>query len=130
MALVLQAMCAGLDRLVHLVGHTWPQEVLPQQKQGKIMPLMSCISVAPIQSGNMMDLGTTKSKISSVSPWALSIGIRHPDKSENSVNSVGSVCLPHLEVCSARSTFKSVCSCAFSQSNTSLNNRTSLWASA
>ena len=33
-----------------------------------------------------------------------------------------------LEVCSARSTFKSVCFCAFSKSNTVLNSGSSLWA--
>ena len=35
-----------------------------------------------------------------------------------------------LEVCSARSIFKSVCFCAFSQSNTVPNIRSSFWASA
>ena len=57
---MLQAMCAGLDRLLHLVGHTWPPEALSQQGQGMVMPLMTCISVAPIQSGNMMGLGDHK----------------------------------------------------------------------
>ena len=50
-------MHAGHDRLVHLVGHTWPPEVLPQQRQGTVTPFMLCISVAPIQTENMMGLG-------------------------------------------------------------------------
>ena len=31
--------------------------MLPQQGEGSIVPLMACISVVPIQGGNMMFLG-------------------------------------------------------------------------
>ena len=60
MALMLQAMHTGPDRLLHLVGHTWPPEVLPQQRQGMVTSLMNCMSVVPIQGGNMMGLGDHK----------------------------------------------------------------------
>ena len=33
-ALILKAMHAGLYGLLHLVGHSWLPEVLPQQAQG------------------------------------------------------------------------------------------------
>ena len=60
---MLQAMHAGLDRLLPLVGHTWSTEVLLQQRQGTVMPLMTHILVAPIQSGNTMGLGDHKSSV-------------------------------------------------------------------
>ena len=46
---MLQAMWAGLYGLVHLVGHSWPPEAFPQQTQGMVTPLMTCILVAPIE---------------------------------------------------------------------------------
>ena len=54
---MLQAMCAGFYGLLHLVDHSLPQDTSPQQRQGMVMPLMTCISVAPIQSGNTVCLG-------------------------------------------------------------------------
>ena len=54
---MLQVMCAGFYGLLHLVGHSCPPEAFPQQAQGMVMPLMTCISVAPIQSGNTVCLG-------------------------------------------------------------------------
>ena len=66
MALMLQAMHAGLDKMLHLVGHTWLSEALLQQRQGTVTPLMTCISVAPIQSGNTMVLGDHEEQIFSL----------------------------------------------------------------
>ena len=55
--LMLQAMCAGLQGFLYLVSHPQPPETFPQQQQGTVMPLMTCISVAPIQSGGIVCLG-------------------------------------------------------------------------
>ena len=55
--LMLQGIDAGFYGFLHLVGHSWPPGVFLQQKQGTVAPLMTCISVAPIQSGNTVCLG-------------------------------------------------------------------------
>ena len=57
---MLQAMCAGFYGLLHLVGHSWPPEVFPQQRQCTVMPLMTYILVAPSQSDNVVCLGDHK----------------------------------------------------------------------
>ena len=49
---MLQTMCAGPDGFLHLVGHSWPPEAFLQQGPCTVTPLMACISVASIQSGN------------------------------------------------------------------------------
>ena len=74
--------------------------------------------------------GTMKSRRSSVSPF----GVEHRYKAPWWITKF---CQFHkisqpssLEVCSARSAFKSVFFCAFSQSNTVLNIGPSFWASA
>ena len=63
LALMLQAMCAGLQGFLHLISHPWPTEVFAQQRQGMVMPLMTCISVPPIQSGNTVCLGDHEEQI-------------------------------------------------------------------
>ena len=55
-----QVMCTGHQGNLHLAGHSGPPETFPQQGQGLIMPLMACISVAPIWGGKMMCLGDHK----------------------------------------------------------------------
>ena len=53
-ALMLQAMCTGLNGLLHLIGHAWPPEALPQQGQGMVMSLITHIPMALIQGSDMM----------------------------------------------------------------------------
>ena len=129
-ALRLQTMCTGINGLLHLIGHAWPTKVLLQQGQSVVMSLMTCIHMAPFQGGNMMGLRTTKSRRSSVSPF----GVEHKYKVPWWIVKFFQFCKiswpSSLEVCSARSAFKSVFFCAFSQSNTALNIRSSFWASA
>ena len=56
--LMLQATHAGFYGLLHPVGHSLPSEEFLQQAQGMVVPLMTCILVAPIQSGdNIVCLG-------------------------------------------------------------------------
>ena len=62
--------------------------------------------------------------------WALSTGTNSLDELWNSADSVRSAQSSSLEMCSARSAFKSIFFCAFSQSNTVLNIGSSYWASA
>ena len=53
---MLQAMCTGLNGLLHLIGHAWPPQMLPQQGQGTVMSLMTHIPMAPIRGSDMMGL--------------------------------------------------------------------------
>ena len=120
-ALLLQAMCSGLYRLLHLIGLAWPPEMLLQIRQGMVASLMTHILVTPIQGGDPMGPGTTKSRKSLVSP----LDVEHRYKAlwwTMKFCQLSRISLPSLlEVCSARSAFKSVFFCAFSQFNTVLN---------
>ena len=120
-----------LNRLLHLIGHAWPPEVLPQQGQSMVTSLMNLHPYRhPFKAATQWALGTTKCRRSSVSP----LGIEHRYKAPWWIVKF---CQSHkvsqpspLEVCSARSAFKSVFFCAFSQSITVLNIGSSFWASA
>ena len=70
---MLQAMHTGLQGFLHFAGHSWPPEMFLQQGQVLIMPLMACISMAPIQGGNTMCLGDHEEQ-------ELSTGTRPPDE--------------------------------------------------
>ena len=59
-AIMLQAIHAGLYGLLHLVGYSQLPEVFLQQRQGMVMTLMTGILVAPIQGSNMVCLGDHK----------------------------------------------------------------------
>ena len=78
----------------------------------------------PFRVATWCALGTRKSRRSSVLP----LGIKHRYQPPWWITKFCQCCrisLPSsLEVCSARSIFKSVCFCAFSQSNTALNTAT------
>ena len=84
----------------------------------------------PFRVATQWALGTANSRRSSVSP----LGIEHRYKAPWWIIKLYQFhrCswLSLLEACSARSTFKSVFFCAFSQSKTALNAGSSLWASA
>ena len=89
---------------------------------------MAYISVAPIQGGNTMCLGDHEEQ--EIFGHALGHWVQvHGPQWIMKFCPLCRIRLPSLlEACSARSTFKSVCFCAFSQSNTALNFRSSLWA--
>ena len=130
-AFMLKAMCAGPEGFLYLVSHPQLPETFLQQGQGMVALLMTCISVAPIQSSSMVCLGNHKEReIFSFVFGALSTGTRPPDESQNSVNSVRSVYLLHWRHDLAKASLRFVCFCAFSQSSTALNIRSSLWALA
>ena len=84
----------------------------------------------PFKVTTQCALGTMKSRRSSVLPLGVECRYKAPWR-------IAKFCLlckirlpSSLETCSTRSTFKSVFFCAFSQSNTVLNIRSSLWALA
>ena len=82
----------------------------------------------PFKMATQWALGTTKSRRSLVSP----LGIEHKYKAPWWIVKFcqfSKIRWPSsLEACSAKSAFKSVFFCAFSQSNTVLNIRSSFWA--
>ena len=123
-------MHTGLNTLLHLIGHAWPPEMLPQQRQGMVMSLMTCISMTPIQDATQWAFGTVKSRRSSVSPLGLECRYKAPWWTMNFCQLHRSSLPSSLEECSTRSAFKSVLFCAFSQFNTVLNIRSSFWALA
>ena len=116
--LMLEAMCTGLNRLLHLIGHAWPPEMLPQWRQGTVTSLMTASRWHLFKVVTWWALGTTRSrKILGLTfgcwaqiqaPWwTLKFCWLHR------------ISLPSLlEVCSTRSAFKSVFFCTFSQFNT------------
>ena len=114
---------------LHLIGHAWPPEMLPQQRQGSHIPDDQSWW-HPFKVVTQWALGTMKSRRSSVSP----LGIEHRYKAPWWTMMFGQLCrisLPSLlEACSARSAFKSFFFCAFNQFNTALNVGSSFWASA
>ena len=84
----------------------------------------------PFKVETQWGLGTTKSRRSSVSPLGIECRYKAPWWMIRFCWFL-KISLPSsLEACSARSAFKSVFFCAFSQSNTALNIGSSLWASA
>ena len=80
---MLKAIHAGFYGLLHLVGFSWPSEAFPEQWQGMVMPLMTCISVAPIQCGNTVCPGDHKELQFWL--WALNVGTRPTAELQNSV---------------------------------------------
>ena len=91
---------------------------------------MACILVAPIQGGNTMCLGDHEEQeifSCSLGHW---VQVQGPQWIMKFSQLFRIRLPPLLEVCSARSTSKSVCFCVFSQSNTVLNTGSSLWAPA
>ena len=85
-------MAAGLDGLLHLLGHTCPPNVFPQQGQGSHTlddPHPSGIHSKWQLNGlwGLWRAGGLQSHL-----WALSADTRLPDELRNFVNSVRSVC--------------------------------------
>ena len=84
----------------------------------------------PFRTATWWALGTTNSSRSSVSPLGIEHRYRAPWWIIKFCQFHTISCHSSLEVCSTRSAFKSVFSCAFSPSKTALNMGSSLWALA
>ena len=122
--------------LQDLIG-CWIWLVLPghqkhSHNKDKVQSCPWCPASAqhPFKVATQWGLGTMKSKVFSVSP----LGIKHRYKAPWCTTNLcwyHRISLPSsLEECSARRTFKFVCFCAFSQSNTVISIKSSLLASA
>ena len=128
--LMLQAMHAGLDGLLHLTNHSWPPEVLLTVTEYDRDPADLHPYGSHLRWQQWWALGTMKSRRSSVLPLGIDCRYKAPWWIIKSCQFCRISWPSSLEACSARSTFKSVFFCAFSQSKTALNIRSSLWALA
>ena len=121
-------MHAGFNRLPHQIGHAWPPEMLPQQDRVWSHPWWPAFLWHLFKVVTWWALGMTKSR----RPLVSTLGIEWLYKAPWWIVKFCWFCkisLPSsLEACSARSAFKSVFFCAFSQFNTVLNIGSPLWS--
>ena len=127
---MLQAMCAGINGLLHLIDHVWPLEMLTQQDKVWSQTWWPASLWHPFKVVTQWALGTMKSRRSLVAPLGIEWKYKAPWWIVKFCQFFKIRWPSLLEVCSARSAFKSVFFCAFSQFNTALNIGSSFWASA